>query len=47
MTTQFKLPQKKTMKKYSFQSIQGICLATSDTDTTSPLTLTTTHIFKK
>ena len=47
MTKQSKLPQQKTMTKYYFQATLCACSATSDTDTTSPLTLTTTHILKK
>ncbi len=42
-----KLPQKKTVSIYFFKETLSLCNATSDTDTTSPTTLTTTHVFKK
>lgn len=42
-----KLPAKKTLARYSYRESFSGCPTTSDTDTTSPLTLTTTHIWKK
>ncbi|MDP9078828.1 MAG: hypothetical protein M3O71_15470 [Bacteroidota bacterium] len=39
--------KKKTTKKYAFRETYTGCTDTSDPDTTSPTTLTTTHLLKR
>ncbi len=47
MTSLKQLPRKKTITRYNYQETLSLCLATSDPDTTSPTTLSTTHLLKR